>query len=57
MVASEKGHVMVVRLLLKWGTNPDMTHSNGQTALDMAQENKHRLVVEDIAAHKLSMDK
>lgn len=42
-MASEKGYVVVV---LKWGADPDIAHNNGQTALDTAHENKHRLVAE-----------
>jgi len=44
--AAGKGHVEIVKALLKAGANPQLLNGTGQTAMDLAKANGHQAVVE-----------
>jgi ankyrin repeat protein len=46
MLAAEKGHEAVVRVLLEGGANPESAGAGGVTALMVASQNSHDAVVE-----------
>ncbi|MBL8824095.1 MAG: ankyrin repeat domain-containing protein [Planctomycetia bacterium] len=44
--AASKGHVEIVKLLLRAGVNPQLLNGTGQTATDLAKANGHQAVVD-----------
>ena len=45
MLASDKGHLKVVKLLLEKGANANAQNNNGETALMVASEKGHLEIV------------
>ena len=56
-MASQKGHIDVVRSLLAAGADPRRADHHGFTALDVAKEKKHTQIVALLEAKIAELDR